>query len=76
MALFLLSWYQRTRGHSNYAMASGKRVVELAPLDYMSSFCLGVTYHNAREFDKAINQLRKTSEIDPGSPMAHSGRPS
>ena len=67
-----LSWCQRSRGRSNDAMASGKRAVELAPLDYMSSFCLGTLYYNARQFDKAINQLHKTIEIDRGSLHAHS----
>jgi len=59
-------------GRFQDAIAAGKRAVEVAPLDYFSSFCLGVTYLHARQFENAIEQLRKTADIDPGSPPGHS----
>jgi len=53
------------------AIAAGERGVALAPLDYWPSFCLSVTYLHAQKFDKAIERLRKTIEIDPGSPISY-----
>jgi non-specific serine/threonine protein kinase len=59
------------QGRFDEAIAAGRRSVEIAPLDYWSSLDLGVTYFHARHFEKAIEQLRKTVEIDPGSPVAY-----
>jgi TolB-like protein/Flp pilus assembly protein TadD len=58
-------------GRFEEAIAAGKRAVEVAPLDYYSSFALGVTYLHAQQFENAIEQQRKTADIDPGSPAAH-----
>lgn len=59
------------QGRFEEAVAAGQRAVEIAPLDYWSSLDLGVTYFHSRQFEKAIEQLRKTVAIDPGSPVAY-----
>jgi non-specific serine/threonine protein kinase len=72
-----LAWIRLARGHFDEAIAAGQRAVPLAPLDYFSSFALGVTYYHAKQFDKAIEQLRGAVDIDRSSPwrMALSPRP-
>jgi tetratricopeptide (TPR) repeat protein len=59
------------QGRYEEAIAAGERGVALAPLDYWSSFTLSVTYLHAQQFDKAIERLRKTVDIDPGSPIGY-----
>jgi len=56
-------------GRFEEAITAGKRAAELAPLYGYACFALGVTYYHAQQCDKAIAQLRKTIEIDPGSPL-------
>lgn len=60
-----------SQGRFDEAIAAGKRAVELAPDHYQASFTLGVTYYWAGQLDEAIEQIRKTVEIDPGIPTAH-----
>ncbi|HXY02641.1 MAG TPA: protein kinase, partial [Terriglobales bacterium] len=69
-AFALLTMVQMAKGHFDEAIATGQRAVGLAPLDYFSSFALGVTYYHAQRFDKAIELLRKSVDLDPGSPLA------
>jgi serine/threonine protein kinase len=54
------------------AIATARRAVELAPTDFFPSYVLGVVYFYRGQFDKAIEWLRKATEIDPGSPLGHS----
>lgn len=63
-------WVQLAKGQFEEAITSEQCAVGLAPLDYFSSFTLGTTYFHAQQFDKAIEYLRKTLELDPGSPHA------
>ncbi|HXJ17721.1 MAG TPA: protein kinase [Candidatus Polarisedimenticolia bacterium] len=60
-------------GQARYdeAVAAGERGVEVAPLEYWTSFLLGVTYFHAQQFEKAIERQLKTIDIDRGSPLAH-----
>jgi serine/threonine protein kinase/tetratricopeptide (TPR) repeat protein len=67
-----LSITQAVRGRFDEAIASAKRGVELAPADFFPSYVLGVMYFYRRQFDRAIEWLRKATEIDPGSPVGHS----
>ncbi len=66
----LLAWAQHARGRLDEAIQAGKRAVEVAPLDYLSSFALGVTYYHARQFNKAIEVLARALDIAPGSAQA------
>ncbi len=43
-----------------------KRAIELDPLSLVINTDLGTTYYRARRYDEAIDQLRKTLEMDPG----------
>jgi TolB-like protein/Tfp pilus assembly protein PilF len=47
------------------SLAEGKRAVELDPLSLINNADFGWDYFNARRYDEAIVQLRKTLEIDP-----------
>ena len=47
------------------SIAEGKRAVELDPLSLINNADFGWDYFNARRYDEAIAQLRKTLEIDP-----------
>jgi serine/threonine protein kinase len=66
----LLAFAQHARGRLDEAIQAGKRAVEVAPFDYLSSFALGVTYYHARQFNKAIELLRGALDIAPGSAQA------
>ena len=70
LGLVLLSWTQHARGRLDEAISYGKRAVEVAPLDYLSSFALGIVYFHKQEFDKAIEQLRRAVDIAPSSRQA------
>ena len=59
------------QGRFAEALAAGERGVALAPFDYWISFALSVTYLHTQQFHKAIEQLRKTVDIEPGSPIAY-----
>jgi tetratricopeptide (TPR) repeat protein len=48
-----------------------RRAQELDPLSLIINANLGKTYFNARRYDEAILQLRKTIEIDQGFFVAH-----
>ena len=53
------------------SIAEGKRSVELDPLSLINNADLGWNYINARRYDEAIAQLRKTIEIDSHFYLAH-----
>lgn len=48
-----------------------KRALALDPFSLIINTNLGRTYHLARQYDKAIEQYRKTLEMDPNFPRAH-----
>jgi TolB-like protein/Flp pilus assembly protein TadD len=58
-------------GRFDEAIAEGKRGLELDPLSLPINGALGRIYYFARRYDEAIEQLRKTSEMDPGFYYAH-----
>jgi serine/threonine protein kinase len=58
-------------GRSEEAIAEGKRAVELDPLSSIINADFGWILIQARRFDEAIVQLRKTLEIDPAFYYAH-----
>src|SRR5437870_2691245 len=58
-------------GRFDDAIAEGKRAVELDPLSLVINADLCMNYYYARHHDEAIEQLRKTLEMDPGYYYAH-----
>ena len=53
-------------GQFERAIAEGKRAVQLDPLSLIINADLGADYLEARRYDEAIAQLRRTLEMDPG----------
>jgi serine/threonine-protein kinase len=58
-------------GDFERALAEMRRAQELDPLSLIINANLGKTYFNARRYDEAILQLRKTIEIDQAFFVAH-----
>jgi TolB-like protein/tetratricopeptide (TPR) repeat protein len=53
-------------GQFDRAISEGRRAVDLDPLSLIINADLGADYLEARRYDEAIVQLRKTLEMDPG----------
>jgi tetratricopeptide (TPR) repeat protein len=66
-------WYggflERT-GRSDESIAERKLAIELDPLSASSNFELGLAYYFARDYNRAVEQLQKTLELEPGFPSA------
>src|ERR1700731_1269806 len=58
-------------GQFDDAVAEVKRAIALDPLSLVINTDLGNTYYRARRYDAAIDQMRKTLEMDPGFYYAH-----
>jgi serine/threonine-protein kinase len=58
-------------GRVDEANAEIKRALGLDPFSLIINTNLGRTYLIARQYDRAIEQYRKTLEMDPGFPRAH-----
>src|SRR5260370_14962803 len=58
-------------GQSDRAVAEGKRAIELDPLSLICNADLSWIYFNARRFDEAEAQARKTLEMDSRFYRAH-----
>ena len=67
-------WYSNNleaRGRTNEAIAEAKRAQEADPLSLAISSVSARTFYFARRYDQAIDQLRKTLELDPNYFLAH-----
>ena len=68
-------WYANSTllamGRFDEAVAEGKRAQELDPLSLIINADLGADYFYARQYDRSIEQLRKTIEMDQGFYTAH-----
>ncbi len=62
---------QMSLGHFNPAIAEGKRALDLDPLSRIINADFGWVYLNARRYDEAETQVRKTLEIDANFFLAH-----
>ena len=66
-------WYggylERT-GRWEEGLAEMRVAIELDPLSGSTNFELGLFYFFARDFDRAIQQLQKTLDLEPGFPAA------
>jgi TolB-like protein/Flp pilus assembly protein TadD len=58
-------------GQSSRAIAEGKRAIELDPLSLIINADSCWVYFNARRYDEAETQARKTLEMDPRFAAAH-----
>jgi len=52
-------------GHSEEAVMHMKQAVELEPLSILMNACLGQILYLSRRYNEAIEQLKKTIEMDP-----------
>lgn len=57
--------YLAPRGHSEEAIAEVRRALEIEPLDLDIGGDLSWVYISAREYDKALEQGKKTHELEP-----------
>jgi tetratricopeptide (TPR) repeat protein len=60
--------YLSPLGRNEEAIAEIKRALELEPLSLFDNSVLTATYYFARQPDRALEQGRKTSELDPNFP--------
>ena len=63
-------WYL-AEGLFEEATSEAKQALDLDPLSSPINFHLGVIYYYARQYDDAIDQLVKTTEMDPSFVAAH-----
>jgi serine/threonine protein kinase/Tfp pilus assembly protein PilF len=58
-------------GSLDEARAQYQQAVAIDPLAVFSAGPLGCTYYYLREYERAIGQLEKTLDLDPGHPQAY-----
>jgi serine/threonine protein kinase/Tfp pilus assembly protein PilF len=63
--------YLMTMGRHVEAIAGMKNSQELDPLSLIISVAIGWAFYMARRYDDAIEQLRRTVELDPNYPVTH-----
>jgi serine/threonine-protein kinase len=67
-------WYAfflATMGRMDEAIAEAKLAQQIDPLSLVMNSALGRIYHFARQYDRAIEQFRKTIDMDPNFASAH-----
>ena len=67
-------WYAEfstTMGRREEALARMKNGQELDPLSLIINVAVGWTFYLARQYDQAIEQLRRTVELDPHYPITY-----
>ena len=67
----VLHWYSHLLtavGRLDESMAVSRRMVELDPLSPMTNTHLAGEHYYRRDYDRAIDQAKKTAEMDPGYP--------
>jgi serine/threonine protein kinase/tetratricopeptide (TPR) repeat protein len=63
--------YLMTMGRQVEAIARMKSSQELDPLSLIISVAIGWAFYNARQYDDALEQLRRTVELDPNYPVTY-----
>ncbi len=67
------AFYLMAMGRLEEALAEAKHAHELDPLSVIINRDLGLIFYYARQSDRAIEQYRKTLELDPNFALAHQG---
>ncbi len=65
------SEYLQAMGRLDEAVAVTKRAEEIEPLSPINSTMVGTHLYVARQYDQAIEQLRRTLDMDANFPLAH-----
>jgi len=63
--------YLMTMGHHEEAIARMKSSQQLDPLSLIISVAIGWAFYMARRYDDAIEQLRRTVELEPNYPVTY-----
>jgi tetratricopeptide (TPR) repeat protein len=69
-------WYSHllmSRGRTSESISEAKRPAEIDPLSLPAAMNVGWQYHWSRQYDLAIERLRKALEIDPNFEQGHWG---
>jgi serine/threonine protein kinase/tetratricopeptide (TPR) repeat protein len=64
-------YYLLTQGRTQESIVEGKRAIELDPLSSEVVANAGAIFYYARQYDLAIDTLRKTLDLDPDTWPAH-----
>ena len=67
-------WYSHllmSGGRTSDAISAAKRAAEIDPLSLPAVLNVGWQYHWAREYDSAVDQLRRVLQINPNFEQAH-----
>jgi len=65
------AFYLATMGRMDEAIAEAKLAQQVDPLSLVMNSALGRVYHFARQYDRAMDQFRKTIDMDPNFASAH-----
>jgi TolB-like protein len=68
---YAYSHWWLAKGMLMEAVEEAKRALELDPLSLPKNYHLGAVYFFGHSYDAAIDQLRRTSELDPSFVIAH-----
>jgi TolB-like protein len=68
---YAFSHWCLAKGELKQAVEEAKRAIDLDPLSLPKNYHLGAVYFFAHQYDLAIAQLHKTSELDPSFGIAH-----
>lgn len=68
---YAYSHWWLAQGQPQRAVAEAKLALELDPLSLPKNYHLGAVYFFGHEYDAAIEQLRRTSELDPSFVITH-----
>ena len=69
-------WYSHllmARGRTGESISAAKRATEIDPLSLPANMNVGWQYHWARQYDLAVEHLRKLLEMDPNFEQGHWG---
>jgi TolB-like protein/Tfp pilus assembly protein PilF len=66
--------YWQAMGRSDKSIGERKRALELDPLSVFMNFGLALSFYHAGQYDQAIEQFKKTLEMDENFPPPHSVR--
>jgi TolB-like protein/DNA-binding winged helix-turn-helix (wHTH) protein/predicted Zn-dependent protease len=65
------SWFLQYEGRLDEATSEARTALELDPVGVASNSNIGYLYAERHQYDKAIEQLQKSSELSPDYPDAH-----